>query len=104
MMAGLVLALSIGAGIGPVPGTSFSWEIEAEEGTVAAFATPTWVLEFTPAPYRRWRARYNVGGPWSPWSGWYPPESLFPGDADGDCVVGAPDIIVYGRHFGQSCP
>ena len=49
------------------------------------------------------RARYGGAAPWGPPS-WAFVAGPLPGDLTWDCVVGGPDSLVLGAHYGETCP
>lgn len=100
----LAAALWIGTFSGPLPGTLWEWEVGYADGVVETFTSGEWRLSFVPRPYRAWHARTRLdGGAWSEWGDWVPADP-FPGDANGDCVVGGADFLTLSGHWGQACP
>lgn len=106
----LVYALALKIGTLSAPGAqTYQWEVlYPQTGGPSEFYTTTapW-LEFQPA--YGWMLRSRVRGafsgafgPWSDWSSDFVVNPL-PGDVDGDCAVGAPDVVEVGQNWARRC-
>lgn len=104
MIAALLALVVFGAP--PCDGSLMDWEIEYASGFVESYPRIIGPLEFEPAPFDDYRARYRLSsgpGPWSVWSDWIEVEH-YPGDVDGDGAVGSSDFIELRMHFGEVAP
>jgi hypothetical protein len=82
------------------------WEILYEDtGGIVSYSTAGGELTFDRRPYVRWASRTKPAWPsqWSAWTQWHPGEH-FPGDIDGDGVVGIQDFKILLEHFGETVP